>query len=127
MKPYLLIILICFTSLTSCDKEDVNYATIEGNYTGIFQRGVNTSDVALHLVNNEFSGGSTEGYNKFPAICKGTYTIKNKEIIFNNTCIWTAEFDWTLILSGTWNYTFKNNTLTLNNSFGDVYILNKQD
>ncbi len=127
MKLSVVIFLISLTSLISCSNDEVINYNIEGNYTGIFKRGDNTSNVALQLVNNEFSGGSTEGYNKFPAICKGTYTVKNDEITFNNTCIWTAEFDWTLILGGSWNYAFKNNTLTLNNLIGDVYILNKQD
>ena len=73
------------------------------------KRGNNTSKVELQLIDNEFFGGATgtEGFYKFPAICRGTYSIKNKEIKFTNTCAWTAEFDWTLILSGNWNFTLK--------------------
>lgn len=127
MKSYLLIFLLSLTSLISCNKDEVTNYNIEGNYTGIFKRGENSSNVILQLQNNEFSGSSTEGYVKFPAICKGTYIIENKEIIFENTCIWTAEFDWSLILSGNWNYSYKNNRLTLKNSIGDIYILNKQN
>lgn len=129
MKSYLIIFLLSLTSLISCNNDELTDYNIEGNYSGIFKRGNNTSNVALQLANNEFSGGvsGTEGFYKFPAICKGTYTIENKEIIFKNTCIWTAEFDWTLILSGNWSYTYKNNRLTLKKSNGDIYILNKQN
>ena len=127
MKSYLIIFLLSLTSLISCNNDEVTDYNIEGNYIGTFQRGNNTSSLELQLSKNEFSGSSTEGYDKFPAICSGTYTFKNNEIIFNNTCIWTAEFDWSLILGGNWNSTFENNILTLKNSIGDVYKLKKQE
>jgi hypothetical protein len=129
LKSNLLFFLISLTALISCSEDDTIYSNIEGYYVGTFQRGENTSNVELLLTNNEFSGGvtGTEGFYKFPAICRGTYSVKSKEIVFSNTCFWTAEFDWTLILTGNWIFTFKNNTLTLKNSIGDIYRLKKQD
>lgn len=39
---------------------------------------------------------------------------------------WTAEFDWSLILSDTWDFSSKNDVLTLTNSIGDKYTLENQ-
>ena len=97
---------------------------IEGEYTGTFLRNGNSSNVELTLKDQEFSGVSETV--KFPAICKGEYRISGNTITFVNECPWTAEFDWTLILSDTWNYNFVNNTLTLQNAIGDKYILTKK-
>lgn len=36
---------------------------------------------------------------KYPALCKGTYSLDGDTIIFVNECPWTAEFDWSLILA----------------------------
>jgi len=35
-----------------------------------------------------------------PAICNGNYEITGQEIEFFNSCIWTGEFDQSLILKG---------------------------
>ena len=63
---------------------------------------------------------------KFPAICNGNYLISSNTIEFENVCVWTAEFDWTLILGENWNYTKENNILIMTKSNGDKYTLTKQ-
>ena len=45
---------------------------------------------------------------------------------FENACVWTADFDWTLILWGDWTYTFNGNLLIMTKSNGDKYTLTKQ-
>ena len=124
MKVKIIILLIGLITTIGCSNDDNVQPNIEGQYVGTFQRNGNTSNVELSLDNGGFSGESE--IVKFPAICNGIYSISNSTIAFENQCPWTAEFDWSLILSRTWNYSFTNNTLTLTNSTGDIYILTKQ-
>lgn len=111
--------------LFSCEAdENVSQPTLEGTYIGIFERNEVTSNVAINLDNGIFSG--TSEMEKFPALCNGNYSISGDLIQFGNNCVWTADFDWSLILTDSWNYTFENSTLTLTNGIGDKYILTKQ-
>lgn len=123
MKAKLLILLGLLIGLVACNDE--NAATnINGEYIGVFERNGNTAAVELTFSNGTFSGESE--FIKFPALCNGTYTTSGNTITFVNSCIWTAEFDWTLILGGEWDFTFNTDVLTLNKSNGDKYILTKQ-
>jgi hypothetical protein len=97
---------------------------ISGAYIGIFERNGNTSNIELNFMNGIYSGESE--IEKFPAICNGNYSISNNTIEFENVCVWTAEFDWTLILGENWNYTKENNILIMTKSNGDKYTLTKQ-
>jgi len=124
MKANILILLIGIFTIFGCDNDDVQ-RDIDGQYIGTFQRGENSSNVELTLNDTNFSGESE--IVKFPAICNGNYSISDKTIKFENQCPWTAEFDWSLILSDTWDFSFTNDTLTLTNSIGDVYTLTKQE
>ena len=117
MKANILILFI------GCDNDDVQ-RDIDGQYIGTFQRGENISNVELSLNDATFSGESE--IMKFPAICNGNYSISDRTIKFENQCPWTAEFDWSLILSDTWDFKFAKDTLTLTNSIGDVYSLAKK-
>jgi hypothetical protein len=95
---------------------------IEGTYTGTFQRfgGHTAGEIAvveLNLENGVFGGTSTN--EKYPAICAGNYTVENAEITFINQCFFTADFDWTLILSGTYKIEKTSTTLTLEKTMGE--------
>ncbi len=76
----------------------------DGLYKGIFYRsgssGIqsDTSQITITFSEENWKGQSS--IEKYPALCQGTYAIDNDTIIFVNQCFWTAEFDWTLILSG---------------------------
>ena len=120
----LLLIGIMFMTL-ACNNDDENpQSEINGEYVGIFERNGNTSNVELNINNGIYSGESDTV--KFPAICNGNYSVSSNLIMFQNECIWTAEFDWTLILSDEWNYDLNGNTLILTKSNGDKYTLTKQ-
>ena len=124
MKINILNLLVGILTIFGCDNDDV-HRDIDGQYIGTFQRGRNTSNVELTFTDTNFSGESETV--KFPAICNGNYSISERTIKFENQCPWTAEFDWSLILTGTWNFSFANNTLILTNSIGDLYTLIKQE
>lgn len=123
MKINILLVLLGLFTILSCDNDDAQ-RDINGQYIGTFQRGENSSNVGLTFNSKDFSGESETV--KFPAICNGNYSITNNTINFENQCPWTAEFDWSLILSDTWIFSFANDTLTLTNSIGDIYTLTKQ-
>lgn len=125
MKPNILILFGLIFVILSCNNDDENSQTeINGEYVGIFERGENNSNVELTFNNGNWSGESE--VTKFPALCNGTYSNSGEEITFENACPWTAEFDWTLILGGEWNYSLNGNTLILTNTSGDKYTLTKQ-
>tara|TARA_R110000868_G_scaffold106169_1_gene291312 strand:+ start:316 stop:690 length:375 start_codon:yes stop_codon:yes gene_type:complete len=124
MKAKILVLLSAILTTLGCDNDNVQ-VDIDGQYIGTFQRGGNNSNVELTLGNKGFSGKSD--IVKFPAICNGNYSVSERKIKFENECVWTAEFDWSLILNDTWNFSFINNTLTLTNSIGDTYTLTKQN
>ena len=121
-----LLIVLGFVLMMRCNKNDDENAQseISDAYIGIFERNGNTSNVELNFMNGIYSGESE--IEKFPAICNGNYSVSNNTIEFENACVWTAEFDWTLILGENWNYTKENNILIMTKSNGDKYTLTKQ-
>ena len=96
-------------TVIGCDKDDENTETnVDGNYIGVFERAGNTSDVELSINNGTWTGESET--EKFPDLCNGHYSISGNIITFENACPWTAEFDWSLILSDDWNYPYSRET-----------------
>lgn len=100
------------------------YCKIKGYLNTNFlkeETGEETGKVEIEFQNMIFSGQSEK--TKFPAICEGNYSIINDSINFENTCFWTAEFDWTLILGGKWKYEVSKDHLILRKTNVDRYIL----
>lgn len=125
MKVKILVLLGLIIAIVGCNKDDDNIkANINGDYVGFFERNGNTSNVKLTFNNGTFNGQSE--IEKFPALCNGTYTISESKITFSNDCPWTAEFDWSLILSDKWDLNLNNNTLIMTKSNGDKYTLTQQ-
>lgn len=101
------------------DTEDVDPSFLQGQFTGTFERTVAGSSqgaatVSLLLEGNSFSGGG--GPNRYPVICNGTFTISGSSISFENACFFTADFDWSLILGGTWQASQQGGELILRRS-----------
>lgn len=128
------IILLTLIALFSCEKdESVNTVLLPGTYVGIFSRTspyvlYKPSDVTLKFDGNTFHGSGSQA--KYPGICNGTYTLTNQEIEFNNLCAWTAEFDWSFVLSGKFEISIKGKELTMTRNYGefvyDTYRLRRQ-
>jgi hypothetical protein len=114
MKNYFLLIG-CLLGLLGCNKEEQRITTItEGTYTGSFQRELSwaksdTSIITLTFTSTNWSGTSDKFH--YPALCNGTYTIEGDSVNFENSCVWTAEFDWSLILSGKYAITISGETI----------------
>lgn len=137
MKKLIFTIWIVIVSSTSCEKSH-NDKIPDGVYTGTFQRqlafGVgDTANVIFTLSSNTWTGQSD--IQKYPALCHGTYMIDKQKIIFKNDCIWTADFDGTLILGGEYTFSLNGNQLGFirddrgpsRDTYVDIYNLTKQE
>ncbi|GGK58243.1 hypothetical protein ACD591_15890 [Rufibacter glacialis] len=134
MKNKVLLLFLAFLSF-SCfeEEEDAPGVLPSGTYVGTFTRSSPTalypsSDVTLVLQDQSFSGSSS--LPQYPAIGKGTYRVQGQEVVFKDESFWTANFDWTLILDGTFTLaTDAQGGITLTRRRGDisdVYMLTRQ-
>ncbi|MEI9909733.1 MAG: hypothetical protein WDO71_08680 [Bacteroidota bacterium] len=132
MRQIFCLLLITLV-ISSCEKNNTDDNTpgnsIYGRYTGTFYRtGMDTAEVQVALLSdNRFEGSSEQSF--YPAICSGDFTFANDYLSVNDTCTWTANFDWTLIFDGNYNVSFTgNNTVRIWRTSGavtDEYLLKK--
>lgn len=136
---YLLILILAF-SFIGCDKDKDNTvgSFTEGVYNGTFQRKTNAGGkivgVILYLNSNGYNGAhdnDNDIYERYPVIGLGTYSVSAGKISFLDSLYYTADFDWTLILSGEYDYSVNGDNLTItrqyNNGVKDIYKLRKGD
>lgn len=105
--------LLSIPLITACKKSQelpANDQSLNGRYMGTFYRtGGDTVNVSLLFTETNFSGSSDRP--KYPAICSGTFSVNKNgstnTIQFNDACMWTADFDWSLILDGDYELAFK--------------------
>jgi len=137
MKHRHIVIWIIFIAIASCEKSKDEIAP-DGVYTGTFQRqlafgGGDISNVTITFSSNTWTGSSDKV--KYPALCHGTFSISDQKITFNNECAWTAEFDWSLILAGEYDFVSDGQQLKIirdysgpaTDAWADIYILTKQN
>ena len=102
--------LLFVVVLQACDKdtEPTPDQLLNGTYTGNFHRtGMDTVAVSITFTDNNFIGYSSRP--KYPGICRGSWDVTGSTVSFVDSCTWTADFDWTLILSGNYNISVENN------------------
>ena len=92
-------------SCIGCQEDDLEYTRIpDGTYIGTFVRDAvwtENEDIAnISIIVSFDTWTGTSDIVKYPSLCNGTYSINRDKIVFKNNCVWTAEFDWSLILSG---------------------------
>jgi len=95
--------LLSFTLFSCEDGEDIPLSKLEGTYSGTFQRTVGNEAGQIAQVTISFENNTWQGQSdtpKYPALCNGTYELKGQIINFQNHCMFTADFDWSLILNG---------------------------
>ena len=134
MKNILSFLTICM--IIACEKSGPTgmNTSLSGNYSGTFERttasgSASTSNVILQLDGKNFSG--TSSMPKYPAICNGTYSSTADSLYFTNDCIFTADFDWTLILTKSYSYTTVGDSLYIRRDYAnqttDLYRLKKSN
>jgi hypothetical protein len=130
MRTTIYSILVLLLILISCEKEKIVEKQIsDGTYTGTFQRQFvwadsDTAQITLTFNGNQWSGSSD--IEKYPALCKGTYSIDGDTIVFENGGSWPNEFDRSLILSGKYALTKTGKTIEFSkdkrSATADTYI-----
>jgi hypothetical protein len=125
----MLVISACEKNNNDNDNNPGNDPSVYGRYTGTFYRtGMDTTPVTLGLLStNQFEGTSDRPL--YPAICGGNFTFDGSILTVNDTCAWTANFDWTLIFDGNYNVSFTGeNAIRIwrtSGSVTDEYLLKK--
>ncbi|EOZ98719.1 hypothetical protein A33Q_1373 [Indibacter alkaliphilus LW1] len=123
-KIYLLPVFAIFWFLHSCAEQD-SFVVMDEKETleGTFQRIVDGEAGAISEVTIKLNDGKWEGnssVSRYPALCKGNYTLEDSKINFENECMWTADFDWTLILNGTFTVLFSDDSMIWEKVTGEV-------
>ena len=114
----------------SCKKDnhDIKEGIYKGTFTVTYGQAKQSGQTTIELKNGKYtcSGNS----DRIPAGGSGTYSFDNGKITFNDENFWTANFDWNLILSGQYDYTFYGKKLKItadkNNVGNYSYNLQKQ-
>ena len=116
--------------LFACKKsESANYSELYGRYRGTFNRtGMDTTEVNIFFKDDgRFEG--TGGPLNYPSICGGRFDRSGSSLAVDDTCTWTANFDWTLIFDGNYNINFTGeNSVRIwrtNGAATDEYLLNR--
>ena len=129
MKAFALILISCFV-FAGCEKskDQETPVQLDGAWFGTFSRtGMDTANVMFQFQDNTFQGSSSK--TKYPAICHGSFDIDQHSIYLIDSCTWTADFDWTLILNGTYNFSQTSDLEVriwrTNGNVTDEYILRK--
>ncbi len=109
----LLFFVIFELSLVGCKKykSQLREGVYSGNFTVEYSSETYTSSTTLIINDNNFSSISTEP--NFSSRGSGTYAIHDDVVTFNDENLWLANFDWGLILSGDYDYTYQGGLLTL--------------
>ena len=127
MKRVLTVISIVLF-LAVCNKNNNDIRSLDGRYAGTFSRtGMDTVAVDITFIGNLFDGYSTR--TKYPAICNGSFELNKNTVVFHDSCVWTADFDWTFILDGEYKIHFEDErTVRIwreNGTLKDEYMLMK--
>ncbi len=134
MRKILLLIACLGLTTVACNKKEKKDAVVQitdGTYLGTFQRNtVNTPPVPVIFTFSGSSWNGTSAYEKYPALCRGSFTVNGQTVSFTNDCMWTAEFDWTLILKDDFIISGQNDSIVLKKTWGasnmfDQYTLKK--
>lgn len=135
MRKFLGLSIACLILLASCKREDM-VKTIGGDYKGIYYRSYpNTpgvdyihSNVTIHFGDGRYSG--TSDVSNFPLLCQGIVAQDASVLTITNTCMFTANLDWTYILDGQYQYSYGGHSLCFHKSYPngmqDNYELTRQ-
>lgn len=124
------------TLLLSCDNldRDISREELIGVWAGSFTYSNTSQEIPFYrksfvMVAFNEDGFLGTGYpDRYPAGGSGYFDLQTRGIAFQDTNIWTTEFDPNLILNGEFHLTYKHGELLLRRKKGDIrfeYVLSK--
>jgi hypothetical protein len=131
-----MIMITAALCLLSCSKQILKTTNIDGNYTGVLE--VTSTDPAANTVPLQgkvsavFKGNDyTCATNMTTAYASGAgkFFVKKDVMTFTDTLMHPANFDWNLILNGSYTYDIAGDNITLVKKLGTAtytYHLKKQ-
>ncbi|MEQ8905059.1 hypothetical protein [Ekhidna sp.] len=115
MKKKFVFAIISTIIILSCKENNSELIPVEGTYSGVFNvhydDQTNSGETRLSLQSGKFECDGNP--DRIPAGGSGTYKVEANTIIFRDENVWTADFDWGLILSGEYTYSFDGSNLIL--------------
>lgn len=123
-RQFSLIIFFSIIALLGACSEKLNLTALDGTYKGFFyyippngtQVTKSESEISVNLSGKDYT--SSGHANRIPAGGTGKYSVlANNEIEFHDEKVWTADFDWGLILNGNYKYEIKKDSLILTRNF----------
>ena len=124
----LLVLIISFFTGCTKDKPSIQDGIYKGIFTVTYSTGTQTGPVTIELKNRTYTSSSNA--NRIPSGGSGTFQVTKNKMIFSDDKMWTADFDWNLILNGEYEEVFDGKKLTLSankNNVGNYrYELEKQ-
>lgn len=125
MKGFIIALTILSFALTGCEEEILTKFT--GKYAGIFicsNSGSSTrpsGPASITFDGNTYT--STGNEDRIPAGGSGNFEILNSQSVrFRDHNLWTADFDWGLILNGEYNYKAEGDSLFLAKYIGGLKV-----
>jgi hypothetical protein len=124
MRTTGLLLLFSILLFAASCSDKINLSLLDGNYTGDYYyagpgetRSIKSQNsVSVNLSGKEYT--SSGGVSRIPAGGAGEFNLVDKEEVqFNDKHVWTADFDWNLILNGRFIYELKNDSLILTRKF----------
>lgn len=86
-----------------------------GNYAGKFivryDSATLSGETTLRISDGQYTSDGND--NRIPAGGSGTYMLAGEKIIFRDENMWTADFDWNMILNGEYKYSLRGKQLEL--------------
>ena len=128
-----LFLFVAFVVAVGCKKDNVTSHKLQGHYTGrLVAQGVQPApgviDFKVEITGNNYHAFPTTGLLTLSS--KGTFTLNsNNQIAFADSLVHTANFNWGLLLSGTYSAEYKGDSLILVKSgegYSYTYRLKKQ-
>jgi len=121
-------ILLIALVLNACNSNNDDLSNnLNGNYKGIFtveysDGTIFTNDVTVSFSGekNYYSTGDGNHNDLYPSGGNGTYVKGISKIVFSDTNIWIANFDWNLILTGEYDYSMNGNELIISANKNNV-------
>jgi hypothetical protein len=136
MKFKWLILIVIVTALSACSKEIIVTRNVDGTYQGVFEiKNTDpaasstpvTAPVRVTLAGINYTSISYVNY--VSAGATGKFFIKKDVITFTDTLMHTANFDWGLLLNGSYAYKIDGDSIVLTKKTGYniyTYRLKKQ-